>query len=79
MKKAKVLLTAFAALIVVGSTLAFSAKKFSATIFTSTNQGLTCDQPTPGFQIDRVQAGTGIYASTTPSNNCPEVLTSVNP
>lgn len=76
MKKVKVMLAAFAIVALVSGALSVKAKNaYTSVIFTSTNEGLTCDQLTLASRIVEEQAGTGVYASITPSTGCPEVLT----
>ena len=72
MKKAKIFVSAFAVLALVGGTLAFSAKKYSGTVYCTSATGQTAGQAgCPAFSPSTYNTGgTGSFCTITNGNAC---------
>ena len=76
MKKAKIMLGALVALVMISSSLAFKAKRsYIGTIFTSTDGVALCTNPTPLFTIEA--GGPTTFASITKDAACPTRVSTV--
>jgi len=69
MKRSKIMLTALAALAVVGTSLAFKAQRYTVTTLYTTNGGSQCTVE-GSFKTTTAGLGTAIQASTTNTGAC---------